>query len=237
VYDTAISSIAASDSGQVADSGQPQNVPQTSTPVSLTDDNITENSSDVYAFGETQIGIDWDALDFVTNDILLQSPKSNLLHFSDPAPEDMSTEPLIRSNRDLDANSYTGDLALAELSWFERDPCQGEYAPTAVRPTCVLPNSDFLSPIPRSDPVKNCAANVAMQMLRAFPQMMLRRETFPPFIHGHWYRPMGSMEPALPEPLVNCMGVAQIFVSHNLETKPFLWRTIQSEQSSTAKKV
>jgi hypothetical protein len=31
--------------------------------------------------------------------------------------------------------------------------------------------------------------------------------------------------------------VAQVFVSHNPETKPFLWRMIQSEQNSTAKKV
>ncbi|KAF2627238.1 hypothetical protein BU25DRAFT_393973 [Macroventuria anomochaeta] len=186
----------------------------------------------MYAFGLTQIGMGWDALD----DILLQSPKSNSLHLSDPASEDMPTESFLRGNRDLDANPYTGDLALAEFSWFERDPCQGEYAPAAVRRTCVSPNSDFLSPISRSDPVKNCTASVAMQMLRAFPQMMLRRETFPPFIHGHWYRPMSAMEPALPEPLVNCMGVAQVFVSHNLETKPFLWRLIQSEQSSTSKK-
>jgi hypothetical protein len=76
-----------------------------------------------------------------------------------------------------------------------------------------------------------------MQMLRAFPQMMLRRETLPPFIHGHWYRPMSATESALPEPLVNCMGVAQVFASHNPDTRPFLWRMIQSEQSSAATKV
>ena len=226
VYDTttttAIATAAASNGGQVADDGQSQNVTQAFTPISFNDGSITGNSSGMYAFGETQIGMGWDTLDFVPNDMLLQSPKSNFPHFPDPASEHMPTEPL---------------LALAEWSSFEREPCQGEYPPSAVRRTCVLPISDFLSPIPKSDPVKNCIANVAMQMLRAFPQMMLRRETFPPFIHGHWYRTISAIEPALPEPLVNCMGVAQVFVSHNLEIKPFLWRMIQSEQSSMAKKV
>lgn len=225
MYDTTTAT-----AGQVADDGQSQNLTQASTPVSLTDGSITGNSSHMYAFGETETGMCWNALDFVTNDMFLQSPKSNLHHFP---------EPCLRGNRDLDSNSYTGDgdLALAELSWLERNSSEGKYAPSAVRRTCVSPTLDFLSPITRSDPVKNCTASVAMQMLRAFPQMMLRRETFPPFIHGHWYRPMSAMESALPEPLINCMGVAQVFVSHNLEIKPYLWRMIQSEQISMAKKV
>jgi hypothetical protein len=234
VYDTATASAAASDRGQVAGGIQPQNATQASALVSSTDGNVAGTSSDLYALDETQISMDWDVLDFINGDILPQSPKNTLL---DPASEDMPIEPFLRGIGDLHANSCNGDLELTEMSWLERDPSQGEYAPTAVRRAWVLPNPDFLSPIPSSDPVKNCTASVAMQMLRAFPQMMLRRETFPPFIHGHWFRPMSAMEPSLPEPLVNCMGVAQVFVSHNPETRPFLWRMIQSEQSSTAKKV
>ncbi|KAH7092162.1 hypothetical protein FB567DRAFT_516648 [Paraphoma chrysanthemicola] len=218
VYDTATATIAVSDSDQVVD-GPPQDGTQATTLASLTNGNIPEVSCDMYAFGETQMGMDWDALNFVNNDILPQSPRGAFLHLSDPFSKDMLTEPLLRGVRDLDANSCNGDLELAELSWLERDPPQV-----------------FLSPLPRSDPVKDCTASVAMQMLRAFPQMMLRRETFPPFIHGHWYRHGSAMEPSLPEPLVNCMGVAQVFVSHNPETRPFLWRMVQSEQSSAARK-
>ncbi|KAH7068214.1 hypothetical protein BKA63DRAFT_521352 [Paraphoma chrysanthemicola] len=219
VYDTTTATIAASGCDQVVDKAQPQDETQAPTLVSLTNGDIPEISSDMYAVGEAQIGMDWDALDFVNNDILSQSPKGAFLHLSDPASEDVLTEPFLRGVRDLDANSYDGDFELAELSWLERGPSQ-----------------DFLSLIPRSDPVKDCTASVAMQMLRAFPQMMIRRETFPPFIHGHWYRQLGTMEPPLPEPLVNCMGVAQVFVSHNPQTRPFLWRMIQSEQRSAARK-
>jgi hypothetical protein len=132
VYDTATATIAASDRDQVVDKGRSQDVTRASTRASLTDGNIPEISSDMYAFGETQIGMDWDALNFVNNDILSQSPKGTFLHLSDPASEDMLTEPFLRGVRDLDANSYNGDLELAELSWLERDPSQGEYAPTAV---------------------------------------------------------------------------------------------------------
>ncbi|KAK9235720.1 hypothetical protein V1525DRAFT_409153 [Lipomyces kononenkoae] len=98
------------------------------------------------------------------------------------------------------------------------------------------PYSNFLVPVPISDPVSKFTANVVMQMLCAFPQMMLRRETFPPFIHGHWCYPSSATASALPKPLANCMGLAQIFVSHNLETRSFLWRTVREEQRSAAEK-
>jgi len=67
---------------------------------------------------------------------------------------------------------------------------------------------------------------LVVQALRAYPLMMLRRETFPPFIHPHWCR---QSSPVLPEPLSNCMSIAQMFASRSDETKPFLWRTIKAE--------
>lgn len=82
---------------------------------------------------------------------------------------------------------------------------------------------------PIADPVSNFTTNIIMQMLCAFPQMMLRRETLPPFIHGHWYRASTAAEPALPKPLVNCTGIAQVFASQNPECKPFLWNSIKTE--------
>jgi hypothetical protein len=132
VYDAATATIAASDCDQVVDKGQPRDGTQASTRVSLTDDNVPEIASDVYAFGETPIDMDWDAFDFDNNDILSQSHKGAFLHPSGPAAEDLMTEPFLQDFCDLDANSYNGGLQLAELSWLERDRSQGEYAPTAV---------------------------------------------------------------------------------------------------------
>jgi hypothetical protein len=67
------------------------------------------------------------------------------------------------------------------------------------------------------------AASLLSQAISAFPQMMLRRQTFPPFIHAHWHLP------SLPETLANCMSIAQLFATRTTETRPFLWRTIGAE--------
>lgn len=67
------------------------------------------------------------------------------------------------------------------------------------------------------------AASLLSQAISAFPQMMLRRQTFPPFIHAHWHLP------SLPETLANCMSIAQLFATRTAETRPFLWRTIGTE--------
>lgn len=41
----------------------------------------------------------------------------------------------------------------------------------------------------------------------------------------------------MPEPLVNCMGIAQIFASHSTESKPYLWHLVKMEQRSFIEKV
>ena len=43
-----------------------------------------------------------------------------------------------------------------------------------------------------------------LEIFRALPQMMTRRETFPVFIHGHWH----MAEP--PDALVKCMSISQL---------------------------
>jgi hypothetical protein len=67
------------------------------------------------------------------------------------------------------------------------------------------------------------AASLLSHAISAFPQMMLRRQTFPPFIHAQWHLP------SLPETLANCMSIAQIFATRTSETRPFLWRMIGAE--------
>ncbi|KIM97235.1 hypothetical protein OIDMADRAFT_168993 [Oidiodendron maius Zn] len=75
------------------------------------------------------------------------------------------------------------------------------------------------------DPVAQHGATLVMQALRAIPEKMLRRETFPPFIHPHPHRQ------ALPEPLAICMRIAQIFATRTLDIRSFIWRTIKAEQA------
>ena len=73
------------------------------------------------------------------------------------------------------------------------------------------------------------SADVIIQSLRAFPTMMLRRETLPWFIHAQSQLLSKAATPALPEAMSTCMGIAQMFASKTRESEPFLWRTIRSE--------
>ncbi|UPL00162.1 hypothetical protein LCI18_011096 [Fusarium solani-melongenae] len=81
-----------------------------------------------------------------------------------------------------------------------------------------------LTRLPYQREASHHAAKLVLQTLYAFPQMMLRRKTFPPFIHPQWH------EPCLPETLANCMGIAQLFAARTPETRAFLWRTINTEE-------
>jgi len=73
-------------------------------------------------------------------------------------------------------------------------------------------------------------ATMIIDMISAYPRMMTRRETLPPFIHA--YSPAGDTEDdqnSLPEHLSNCMGIAQLFAVRNDDTNSFVWATIRAE--------
>ncbi|GIZ48088.1 hypothetical protein CKM354_001116100 [Cercospora kikuchii] len=99
-----------------------------------------------------------------------------------------------------------------------------------------IPDTAFLARVPSGNPVLHFTSTLVMQNLRAFVQMMARKETFPPFVHSHSYQKSMTGTSTLPQPLVNCMGVAQMFASRTCETRPFLWRTVRMEQRSFIQK-
>ena len=75
------------------------------------------------------------------------------------------------------------------------------------------------------------SADLIVEALYAIPDQMLRRETFPPFIHPHW------SHSALPEPLAVCMHLASTYSSRSSELRPFLWRTILTEQRRAIERI
>jgi hypothetical protein len=89
-----------------------------------------------------------------------------------------------------------------------------------------LPRTTCLALLEPTSSVVRHSRHLVVQALRAYPLMMLRRETLPPFIHGYWNTPI---IPALPQTLSNCMSIAQMYAFRTDETKPFLWRTIRAE--------
>lgn len=63
------------------------------------------------------------------------------------------------------------------------------------------------------------------QILSSYPGMMLRKETFPPFIHSSY-----CLHGQMPQPLVNCMSIVQMFSTRTPASNEFVWRTIRMEQ-------
>ena len=55
--------------------------------------------------------------------------------------------------------------------------------------------------------------------------MMLRKETFPPFIHSSY-----CLHGEMPKALVNCMSIVQMFSTRTSASNEFVWRTIRMEQ-------
>lgn len=179
----------------------------------------------------TQIDIDWDAL----GDMTTQTTKTNLLQLNEPflssningrhadgIPLNIDPQNLLQPHEPPSTALTFRDESSSTLS---------ERARTYER------TDSFLARLPISDPVSQFIATSVLEMIRTYPLMMLRTETLPSFIHGHWYRPTNATQSSLPEPLVNCMGIAQIFASHNTESKPYLWNLVKMEQRCFIEKV
>lgn len=78
--------------------------------------------------------------------------------------------------------------------------------------------------------IQKAYATMIIDMIHAYPRMMMRRETFPPFVHA--CSPAGDTEvdqSRLPEHLKNCMGIAQLFAVCNDDTRSFVKATMLAE--------
>lgn len=82
----------------------------------------------------------------------------------------------------------------------------------------------FLTRLSPSKPLSQQGANLLLESLCAMPEQMLRKATFPMFIHPHW-------DPLImPEALAVCMQIVRMFASRTPEVMPFVWRTILAEK-------
>ena len=92
-------------------------------------------------------------------------------------------------------------------------------------------NFSYLSRITSLKAYAQHSADLIVEALYAIPDQMLRRETFPPFIHPHW------SHSALPESLAVCMHLASIYSSRAPDLRAFLWRTILIEQKRAVERI
>lgn len=90
-------------------------------------------------------------------------------------------------------------------------------------------NTFPLSNLQLERPHNQQTADLVIQSLRSFPTMMLRKETFPWFIHPQSHLLSTPTKDALPEALSACMSISHMFTLRTPETICFLWRAISAE--------
>lgn len=186
-------------------------------------------SDDLFALDDTQMQVDPATLGLLVNDVHAYDTNCAPSRLWESLLFENADNSLFADGMDIAAlsNSQCFNPVPRSARTARDDSFQALSGPANLDPE---PNPAILARLRISDPVSQRSTTLLLQALRALPRMMLRRQTFPPFIHPHWHRPSTATRTAVPEPLANCMSVAHIFASSTFETKPFLWRTIRAEQ-------
>jgi hypothetical protein len=138
-----------------------------------------------------------------------------------------SIQPRIGDPAQAPWSSWTTITPDTTLSWSPNNPPSCPLSPAfTLSPQRIPSLKQALQPLPSEVAVFRHNTHQILESVRAYPLMMLRRETFPPFIHAYWFDEGAG---ALPEALGHCMSMAHMFAWRNEETRPFLWRAVEGE--------
>jgi hypothetical protein len=137
----------------------------------------------------------------------------------------------------IDDYSQTPSFCI-QAGMFERHPLTPtqccsypflEFGPSI--PQSISPPETARPLVPRS--VKKDGAQMSAfflsKIMSSYPEKMMRKETFPPFIHPRCFSFGPGHDDPLPEALVNCMSLAQMFNGRTKETSKLVWRMIRME--------
>jgi hypothetical protein len=125
-----------------------------------------------------------------------------------------------------DPTSQIFSLSNIEVEYSTHNLTTSQFHLEAIPPT-YLP-IDTLRAFPPRNIVKTGAEMSAIfirRILGSYPNMMQRKDTFPPFIH-----PSCCKDDQMPEALTNCMSIVQMFSTRTKDNAKFLWRTVRMEQ-------
>ena len=160
------------------------------------------------------------------------------LPFDGPTPFSDYTLAPLPSLTDSSISSFSGSDQQAPnwCTWWQGNVSSLSVIAVVPRVNLDPTSSGFLTIMQIEKPYAQHNADLIIQTLRALPTMMLRRNTFPWFVHSHAHL-LTIQKEALPEALSTCMSVAQLFASRTAETKPILWCTVRAEYRGFLKKV
>jgi hypothetical protein len=144
-----------------------------------------------------------------------------------------------QSNPSIDDDFETPSFCI-QAGMFERHPFSPtqccsypflEFGPSI--PQSIYPPETARPLVPRS--MKKDGAQMSAfflsRIFSSYPEKMMRKETFPPFIHPRFFSfgPGENNIDPLPEALVNCMSLAKMFNGRTKESSKLVWRTIRME--------
>lgn len=106
----------------------------------------------------------------------------------------------------------------------------GDSSLTVLKDTSLTHAEDAL-PLSKNHATSHAQHVVQLiaQSLRAIPTMMLRRQTFPAFVHRRSKHARGDAQSDLPTAITACMSLAHVFAVDTSETRSFLWPAIRKE--------
>jgi hypothetical protein len=169
-------------------------------------------------------GLEWDNL----GNLEAPSPR---LYDDQSVGDGWDTKMLIPAPRAFQFDSFSQPATPPNLDFLYLQSFTQLQALNSSPPTTHLMRS--FTPKPITKPGSQSSAIILIQILKSYPKMMTRRETFPPFIHPYHLSDLSSnsaiSDETIPEALLNCMAISKLFYGDKGGRK-LLWSIIRMEQ-------
>ncbi|KAI1391687.1 uncharacterized protein F4822DRAFT_192817 [Hypoxylon trugodes] len=124
----------------------------------------------------------------------------------------------------INANNNYGSVSSSPNSYpdpFYQPPPYCDFGSPSSLP---LPSTSPRSILElRADPVARHGAGFILESIRSLPLMMISRETFSWYTHGHWY------QSKLPQTIVRCSELATLYAERRPSPRDPFWTLLEEE--------
>ncbi|KAK3312963.1 hypothetical protein B0H66DRAFT_569290 [Apodospora peruviana] len=185
--------------------------------------------------------IDWSAIDFVLSEEFLSQhtepePVPNTGTITDPTVPDMcdpsfySVTAPVRNKIDIDMSSWFSSPGYTN-PWQLQQQLTPTFTTTPT-PMDAPGQAAVLSLHRNQDPTVRFCALTIIRGIRAYPLMMLQKDTFPPFVHAPSLLASKTSETSGPGRIIaRCMSIAHMYALRTPETSNFLWEAVHDQST------